>query len=66
MAYESMAGRDTVGAVTNDQGLPSLVMSRDSFADALIPYMSENFSRSVDVWKPNVDLLVIEKEKPIL
>jgi len=39
-------------------------MFRDSFADGLIPYLSENFSRSVYVWKPKVDLQVIEQEKP--
>ncbi|MFI5294030.1 MAG: hypothetical protein ACHQ0Y_03295 [Thermodesulfovibrionales bacterium] len=64
VAYESMAGCDTVGAMTNDKGLPKLVMFRDSFADGLIPYLSENFSRSVYVWKPKMDFRVIEQEKP--
>jgi len=50
--------------MTNNNGLPKLVMFRDSFADGLIPYLSENFSRSVYVWKPKVDLQVIEQEKP--
>ena len=64
VAYKSMPGRASVGAQINNKRLPKLVMFRDSFSDALIPYLSENFSRSVYIWKPEIDLPVIEREKP--
>ena len=62
--YESMTGRKSVGSEVDDPRLPRLVMFRDSFSDALIPYLSEHFSRSVYIWKPTVDFTVIEREQP--
>ena len=44
--------------------LPVLVAFRDSFSTALVPFMSEDFSRSVFLWQHNVDLSIIDKEKP--
>lgn len=51
---------------TDQEGLPRLVMFRDSFGATLIPYISENFQRSVYLWthKFSSELGVIEKEKP--
>ena len=44
--------------------LPSAVVVRDSFAEQLIPYLSEQFRRVVYVWVPNPPFSVIEDEEP--
>ncbi len=62
--YESIPGCTSVGATINNKQLPKLVMFRDSFSMALVPYLSENFSRSIYIWKPQIDFSVIEREKP--
>jgi hypothetical protein len=43
---------------------PRVVMFRDSFASALIPFLSEHFSRAVFVWKPEMDKAIIDAERP--
>ena len=45
-------------------GLPRAVVLRDSMAIALIPLMSENFSRVVYVSSRQLDRALIEREKP--
>ncbi len=52
------------GLGTGDGSLPSAVMFRDSFADALVPFLSESFSRIVYVWERDVDPRVVEAERP--
>jgi hypothetical protein len=47
-----------------DQSQPRVVIFRDSFASALIPFLSEHFSRAVYLWQNNVDPQVIEDERP--
>jgi len=49
---------------TGDPALPTAVLFRDSFADALIPFLSESFSRIVYVWERDVDPAVVESETP--
>jgi alginate O-acetyltransferase complex protein AlgJ len=44
--------------------LPRLVMFRDSFASALVPFLAEHFRRSVFVWRYEFDAALIEREKP--
>jgi len=44
--------------------LPRLVMFRDSFASALIPFLSEHFSRAVYLWQYNFDPAVVATEHP--
>jgi alginate O-acetyltransferase complex protein AlgJ len=44
--------------------LPRVVVFRDSFATALIPFLSEHFSRAVYLWHYDIDPDVIEKEHP--
>ena len=48
---------------TGDASLPSAVMFRDSFANALIPFLSESFERIVYVWHPDVNAHVVELER---
>lgn len=60
----SYPGRKAVIKVTNDNNLPNLVMFRDSFSTALIPYLSENFNRSSYFWTHSFVPEVILKEKP--
>ncbi len=44
--------------------LPRAVMFRDSFANALIPYLSENFQRILYVWDRDVNPRIVSIEKP--
>ena len=45
-------------------GYPRAVMFRDSFANALIPYLSEHFERILYVWDRDVDVALVDIEKP--
>jgi alginate O-acetyltransferase complex protein AlgJ len=45
-------------------GLPRAVVYRDSFGSALIPFLSEHFSRALYLWEPDVDPRVIAEERP--
>jgi hypothetical protein len=50
-----------------DTTLPRIVVIRDSFFTALLPYMSENFSKSVyifDNWKYERQEEIVTQEKP--
>jgi hypothetical protein len=47
-----------------DLAQPRAVVFRDSFASALIPFLSEHFSRVVYLWQNNVDPGVILEEHP--
>ncbi len=46
--------------------LPRAVVFRDSFGTGLIPFLSEHFSRAVYLWQNNVDMDVVDQEKPAL
>lgn len=47
-----------------DESLPRAVMFRDSFANALVPYLAEDFSRILFVWNRDVDPRVVSVEQP--
>jgi hypothetical protein len=47
-----------------DSRLPRAVVFRDSFASAMIPFLSEHFSRAVYLWQNNFDPTIIEQEQP--
>ena len=47
-----------------DSQLPRLIVFRDSFASALVPFLSNCFSRSVYVWSFSQDPGLITQEKP--
>jgi alginate O-acetyltransferase complex protein AlgJ len=49
---------------TPDLEMPRGVMFRDSFANALIPYLSENFRRILYVWTPDIETGIVEREQP--
>jgi hypothetical protein len=44
--------------------LPRAVVFRDSFGSALIPFLSEHFSRTLYLWQPDFDPEVILEEHP--
>lgn len=44
--------------------LPRAVIFRDSFASALVPFLSEHFSRAVYLWQNDFDAQVVEQEHP--
>ena len=48
----------------SDAKLPRAVMFRDSFGNALVPYLSEHFRRILYVWNRDVDPRVVGVEKP--
>ncbi|MEE3328690.1 MAG: hypothetical protein VX252_15230 [Myxococcota bacterium] len=43
---------------------PRAVVFRDSFSNALIPYLSEHFERILYVWDRDVDTQVVDIERP--
>lgn len=45
-------------------GLPRAVIYRDSFASALVPFMSEHFSRALYLWERDIDPTTITAERP--
>lgn len=51
--------------VANNE-LPHALIFRDSFANHLIPYLSEDFKRSVYVWMYKIDPKIVDLEKPDL
>jgi len=44
--------------------LPHVVVFRDSFGNALVPFLSESFGRTLFAWSRNVDPRIVELEKP--
>lgn len=48
----------------NGSNLPRLVMYRDSFANALIPFLGQSFSRAVYVWGDRFETSLINQERP--
>lgn len=53
-------------SVTERKGAPvaKAVILRDSFAVALLPYLSEEFGQTIYLWTKNLDRDFIEQEKP--
>lgn len=61
------AGDAYIGFQTPNHDLPTMVMFRDSFANSLIPFLSEGFSKSIYIkWTLNnvIDFSDIAREKP--
>ena len=44
--------------------LPRAVVFRDSFGSALVPFLSEHFSRALYLWEYDIDPGVVERERP--
>ncbi len=49
---------------TSDTTQLKLIMNRDSYANFLIPYLSEHFSRSVYLWTPYFNAEIVKQEMP--
>ena len=43
---------------------PRAVIFRDSFGSAMIPFLSEHFSRAVYVWQNDLDPALVLQERP--
>jgi hypothetical protein len=43
---------------------PRAIVYRDSFGEHLRPFLGAAFSRSVWLWRPSIDITVIERERP--
>jgi len=50
--------------VVADTSLPRMIMNRDSYANFLIPFLSEHFSQSIYLWTPVFDAQVVKDEHP--
>jgi len=61
---ERVEHRLPFGLGTGDPDQPTALMFRDSFANALVPFLSENFRRIVYVWSQDIDPAAVEIEKP--
>jgi hypothetical protein len=61
-------GYDVARVVTEvaDASLPRAVVFRDSFMSALVPFVSEHFSRAVYMWQNDIDREVVSREHPQL
>jgi alginate O-acetyltransferase complex protein AlgJ len=59
-------GREPIVTECPQADVPRVVVLRDSFATALVPYLSEHFGRAVYLWTPTIDPAVIEAEHPNL
>ena len=57
-------GEGLVATEVPDTSLPRAVVFRDSFAVALIPFLSEHFSRALYVWSDHMDGEIIAAERP--
>jgi len=55
---------DRLATAQADTRLPRAVIYRDSFMSALIPFLSEHFSRALYLWEPDVNPHVIADERP--
>jgi hypothetical protein len=56
-----------IGRLATDTGRPDLpraVVYRDSFGSALVPFLSEHFSRALYLWEYDVDPRTIDQERP--
>ncbi|MEI7579726.1 MAG: hypothetical protein WCJ58_06900 [bacterium] len=62
--YSSSPGRVTIGKTVADNKLPKMLMYRDSFGIAMIPFLENNFSRSVYIWNNQLNLQVVAEEHP--
>lgn len=62
---EEGAGRSILSTISGIP-LPGALVFRDSFSDALIPFLSEHFSRALFVHSFSVDLDLVDREKPDL
>ncbi len=47
-----------------DRARPRAVVFRDSFGSALIPFLSDHFSRAVYLWQYNMDPAIVLEERP--
>jgi len=56
-------GRNIVSSIPGST-LPSAVIIRDSFTDALIPFLSEHFSRVKYIYSVTIDLDMVKQENP--
>jgi len=66
---KTFGDKDLPGVVAeiDDASLPRAVIFRDSFADALIPHLSEHFRRALYTWsRQGLDLSPIVTERPDL
>ena len=63
--HPNPAGADArIVTESADRSRPRAVIFRDSFGTALVPFLSEHFSRAVYLWQYNVDPAVVEQERP--
>lgn len=60
----SQGARKTTVHEHSRRDLPRIMVFHDSFMMNVIPFLSNNFSRSVYIWRPNIDYEAIKQERP--
>src|SRR5665811_247394 len=62
----SCSAKESRTTTTVSPSRKTVVVVRDSFAEQLIPFLSEQFQRVTYVWVPNPPFSLIEQESPDL
>jgi hypothetical protein len=62
--YVKPSPRHTIIKQIPNSDLAKALVFRDSFTNAMIPYLSESFSRIVYVWDQSFNTAIIQEEKP--
>ena len=65
--YFSYPDNYEIVIVTNDKSLPKTLIIRDSYTNALMPFLSNSFSKSTyiwDSWKFKDNMEIVDSEKP--
>lgn len=67
ISVETMVEQDNILSYkSSNKNGEKLLMFRDSFSTALIPYLNKNFEESTFIWSYQFDKNIIEQEKPDL
>ncbi len=65
--YPTYSGIQSIRTyVVKNPKLPKLVISRDSYSNFFVPFLSDHFQRSVYLWTTKFDAQIIKDEKPTI
>lgn len=63
-SYQNANGIQIMTTTSSDKSLPTAIFYRDSFTNALLPFIAENFSEATYFWTYKVDLGLITEVNP--
>lgn len=65
--YPTYSGIQSIRTyVVKNPKLPKLLISRDSYSNYFVPFLSDHFQRSVYLWTTKFDAQIIKDEKPTI